>query len=114
MKRVGGNTTAELQVNVPTRNEIGEMVPTWQTVQTLRGWLDYQSESTQYERYGAKVEESTHVFVCDHQLIDSRATTENSRLLINGQAYDVMLIDDPMGLRYHMEIYLQKRGGQVG
>lgn len=112
MDTIGGNITAQLQVNTPVRNEIGERAASWATVQTLTGFLDFQGETTQYERYGAKVEESTHVFVCDYQLIDERAKTENARMLIGGEAYDVMKIDDPMGLHYHLEIFLQYRGGQ--
>ena len=112
MRRVGGNTTAEFMIGAQTQNSIGERVTVWESVQRVRGWLDMQGESTGYERYNAKIEESTHVFICDHTLLDERIRVENCRAKIDGQEYDVMYIDDPMGLKYHHEIFLQHRGGQ--
>lgn len=114
MNGVGGNTRAQIQVSTHAKNEIGERVPSWETVQELTGWLDYQSQATSYETYGGKLEAATHVFVADYVPLDPRITVENSRLMVNGVAYDVLTYDDPMGLHYHWEIELQMRGGQNG
>lgn len=114
MPAIGGNTTAELQIKSTTLNEIGERIPSWETVNTLRGFLDLQSGDSRYTNHYAKIEESTHVFVCDYVELNSRVVTENSRLLINGKTYDVTLIDDPMGLHYQLEIFLRLTGGQNG
>lgn len=112
MRKVGGNVTAEFLVGVQTANAIGERVTVWQPVQYVKGWLDFQGESTGYERYNAKIQESTHVFICDNTLLDERIRTSNCRMRVNGEEYDVMAIDDPMGLKYHHEIFLQYRGEQ--
>ena len=82
----------------------------WATVQTLRGWLDYQSGDSRRQTYDAKVQESTHVFVCDYVPIAEVVRTDNSRLLVKGQPYDILLIDNPMELDYQWEIYLRRVG----
>jgi head-tail adaptor len=114
MKGIGGNTTATIQVSTTTKNTIGEQVKAWETVQTLRGWLDLSSGEARYRVYNAKVQESSHVFVCDYVDLDSRISAENARLIHNGAVYDITLIDNPMGLKSgsQLEIYLKYTGGQ--
>ena len=107
---IGGNIAAEVQVRTVTKNAIGEQVEAWATVQTLTGFLDYQSGSSEYTSYNAKMQESTHIFICDYVELDAKA--ENSRMVVNGGRYDIMLIDDPMGLHKHLEIFLKFTGGQ--
>jgi len=118
---IGGNTKAILQVSTTTKNEIGEKVPAWQDVPVtmpgrkepgLFGFLDLSSGDSKYTTYNAKVQESTHIFVSDYVALDASIKAENSRLLVNGGRYDVMLIDDPMGLHKQLEIYLKYTGGQ--
>ena len=109
---IGGNITAQIQISTSTRNAIGEGVKTWTTVDSLNGWLDLSSGDSQYATYNAKIQESTHVFVADYKALDSRIKSENSRLLINGRYFDVLLIDDPMELHSQLEIYLKYTGGQ--
>lgn len=111
---IGGNITAEIQVSAASKNEIGEAVKSWETVQRLKGWLDLSSGDSKYTAYNAKIQESTHIFVADYKQLDSRIRAENSRLVINGSVYDVMLIDDPMELHQQLEIYLKYTGGQNG
>lgn len=111
MKRIGGNTEATIQVSTITRNAIGEQVQTWQDVQTVTGWLDLSSGNSSYTGYNAKVQESTHLFVCDYVHLDSRIQAESASAVINGKRYDVMMIDDPMGLNRQLEIYLKYTGG---
>lgn len=114
MPSVGGNVTAELQLKSTTKNAIGEAVETWETVNTLTGFLDYQSGESRYTNYDAKLQETTHVFVCDYVALDSRVVAENSRLIVNGNVYSILSIDNPMGLNYHFEIFLKFVGGQNG
>lgn len=109
---IGGNTTAALQISTTTKNEIGEGVKSWKTVDEIKGFLDLSSGDSKYNTYNAKIQESTHVFISDWRKLDASVKTENSRLVVNGEIYDVMLIDDPMGLHKQIEIYLQYRGGQ--
>lgn len=108
---IGGNITAELQIRTTTKNEIGESVKQWATVQRIRGWLDYQSGDSKYTSFSTKAQESTHVFVCDYVAINHRIVPENSRLKVNSKVYDVLLIDNPMELNKQLEIYLKFTGG---
>ena len=107
---IGGNTTAEIQVKTTTKNTIGEAVESYETVQTIKGWLDLSNGDSRYTNYSAKIQESTHIFMCDYVKLEVKA--ENSRLLVNGERYDITLIDDPMGMHQHLEIYLRYTGGQ--
>lgn len=111
MKSVGGNVTAQLQLNTGTaKNEIGEVIPKWITANTLSGWLDLSSGDSKRTVYDAKIQESTHIFLCDFSQLDKRIKAENSRLLVKGRIYDVMLIDNVMELNEQFEIYLKYTG----
>lgn len=107
---IGGNTIAEIQVSTTTVNAIGEQVQEWETVQSITGWLDLSSGDSKHTTYNAKIQESTHIFIADYVALDAKA--ENSQLVVNGGRYDVMLIDDPMGMHKQLEIYLKYTGGQ--
>lgn len=118
---IGGNVKAVLQVSTTEKNEIGEKVPVWHDVVELFGWLDLQSGDSKYTTYNAKIQESTHLFICDYLPIPAileiegktvRVSAENARMVTLSQKYDVMLIDNPMGLNKHLEFYLKYTGGQ--
>ena len=112
MKGIGGNISAQLQTQTSTKNAIGESVKSWKTRHTLAGFLDLSSGESRYTTYNAKIQESTHVFICDYVQLDSNVKAENSRMVISGKIYDVMLIDDPMELHEQLEIYLKYTGGR--
>ena len=114
MRGIGGNLAATIQVPTITKNAIGEHVETWENVQTIKGWLDLSGGNSGYTSYDAKIQESTHIFIADFVPLDSRIRAENSRVIINGKRYDVMLIDNPMemGSGSQLEIYLKYTGGQ--
>lgn len=114
MRGIGGNIEAIIQVNTTTKNAIGETVKEWSAVQTLRGWLDLASGKSGYSAFNAKIQESTHLFVGDYVPLDSRITAENSRMVIKGKVYDIMLLDNPMELEScsQWEIYLKYTGGR--
>lgn len=118
---IGGNVTAQLQVNTTTKNKIGEPVQTWHPVIDLEGFIDLQSGQAGYNNYNAKIQESTHVFVGDYKPIPGilviegkkvKVSAESTRMVADSQVYDVKLIDDPMGLHEQWEIYLAYTGGQ--
>jgi hypothetical protein len=118
---IGGNIKAVLQVSTTEKNEIGEKVPVWHDVMELHGWLDLQSGDSKYNTYNAKMQESTHIFICDYLPIPAtlevegkkvKVRAENARLVTLSQRYDVMLIDNPMELNKQLEIYLKYTGGQ--
>lgn len=109
---IRGNAICELQVKTGVeQNKIGEGVLKWETAVTLKGWLDLSGGDSKYTSYNAKIQESTHVFLSEYREIHE-VTAENTRALINREVYDVMLIDDPMGLHQQLEIYLKYIGGQ--
>lgn len=112
MNDIGGNITGTLQTATYDNNSSGEQVPIWTDRQTLTGFLDLMSGSAGYTAYNAKIQESTHVFLCDYVELPKDVKTETARMVIDGQAYDVTYIDDPMGLHEHLEIYLKYTGGQ--
>lgn len=104
---IGGNIIAELQTKTITVNSIGEQEEKWSTVKTLKGYLDLISGDSKYENYNTKLQESTHVFICDYT---SLGVSVSSRLIVDGKTYDIMLIDNPMGLNRQLEIYLRMVG----
>lgn len=137
---IGGNKTAVLQIKFTKKNVIGEYEKTWVDAYRLTGWLDLSSgDST--ATYNAKIQESTHMFLCDYDSLialtddfhwDSlnfennfiveepsdvpfiRLTSDNSRMVIDENIYEVQLIDDPMGMHQHLEVYLKYIGGGLG
>lgn len=112
MSYIGGNITGTLQTATLSPNAIGEQVQTWADAKELTGFLDLMGGGTGYTAYNAKILESTHVFLCDYEDLPKGVTAESARMVIGGQAYDVTLIDDPMGLHEHLEIFLKYTGGQ--
>ena len=108
---IGGNTTALLQVKTTTKDKIGAAVTSWVTVAELQGFLDYQSGDARIGSFNAKIQETTHLFICDFKPIPN-TTAENSHMVIDSQEYNVLMIDDPMNLHKHLEIYLKYTGGQ--
>ena len=112
MKGIGGNITAVIQTCKVTQNSIGEQVEAWTDKQRIKGWLDLQAGDSKYSTYNAKMQESTHIFIADYVPLVNGIGAENSRMIINGKRYDIMLIDDPMEMHKHLEIFLRFTGGQ--
>lgn len=112
MKGIGGNITAVIQTCTVTKNKISEQVKTWSDKQTIKGWLDLQAGDSKYSTFSAKIQESTHIFIADYVPLADGIRAENSRMIINGKRYDIMLIDDPMEMHKQLEFYLKFTGGQ--
>ncbi len=124
---IGGNLCGIIQVKVKEgyKNRIKEWVPAWKECMRLTGWLDLSTGDSGRTVFSAKIQESTHIFLCDYQTLTGRVllgeketevpvTSENARMLIDGSIYEILLIDDPMNRREHLEIYLKYTGGQDG
>lgn len=106
MNSIGGNVTAHIQVKKETgKNRMGERVMDWVTIHDLYGFLDLSNGDSRYTNYNAKIQESTHIFIADYKSLDDVDVAE-SRMIIDGKTYDLKLIDDPMGMHEHLEIYL--------
>lgn len=109
---IGGNTIASIQIRTGnTFNKLGERETEYITVQNIAGWLDLQSGDSKHTMYNSKIQESTHIFVSDYQVLDASIKAENSRMVVNNEVYEITLIDDPMGLHKHLEIFLKYTGG---
>lgn len=106
---IGGNTKAIIQTKTTSKNTFGEKVTSWSDFTTITGFLDFSGGDGSYKtKYKGDLEETTHVFICDYSPIDVEPT--RCRMLIAGKTYDVLMIDDPMGLHKHLEIMLKYNG----
>ena len=115
MSNIGGNITGEVLVqNYSFKNGIGARENIWETVFSPKGWLGYQNGESKRMNFSAKVEESTHVFLCDFDAGIYALTEDDQdvRMHIKGKMYDVILIDNPDEMDEQLEIYLRKIGGQ--
>jgi hypothetical protein len=115
MGNIGGNITGRLQIKSNAgKNAIGEAVTTWADAFSHDGWLDFQSGDSKYTNFNTKLEESTHVFVCDFHSGIYALASKDTRMIIKGFVYDVLLIDNPMETNEQLEIYLRKVGAWNG
>lgn len=116
MSHIGGNTEAVVQIRKVEPDEYAIDRGRWQDAfdKPLKGALDLTDTDT-YKSMRSRVEDSDYVFICDYfdpRVDGEKLTTENSRILIDGEVYEVRLYDDVMRLHEHMEIYLKYLGGQ--
>ena len=111
MANIGGNIKGSIQTKTTVKNEIGEGVQTWVEAFSHVGWLDWRTGESKYTSFNAKVEESSHVFTCDFHPGIYALADQDTRMIIKGKMYDVLLIDNPMELNQQLEIYLRKVGG---
>lgn len=114
MANIGGKTKATLQTSTADRNAIGESVKSWTDAFPLFGWLDLQSGDSKYTNQKAKVEESTHIFLCDYHPGAYALAGQDCRMIVKGFVYDVLLIDNPMELNEQLEINLRRVGAWDG
>jgi len=108
MKRIGGNVEAVIQTRTVLTDDIGEQSETWTLAMKVKGFLDYAGGQGNIRNYGTKLEESSHIFICDYT--DLGVDARNSRMVINGKVYEVLEIDNPMEMNEHLEIQLKYLG----
>lgn len=120
---VGGNIQALLQVKGKgVKNSIGEVTTPWIDGMSIQGWLDLSTGDSKHTTFYAKIQESTHIFLCDYMNLTGvinqgeqepvDVTSDNARMVIDGLVYEILLIDNPMNMNEHLEIYLRFVGGQ--
>lgn len=102
---IDGNTIAQIQRKKVTTGIIGEQITEWENVDTISGYLDLATGDSKYTAQNVKTQESTHIFIAEYKILG--VTAENGRLVIDNKCYDIMYIDDVMGLHQHYEIYLK-------
>jgi hypothetical protein len=113
MANIGGNIVAVIQVaDSSGKNAMGEKETTWKDAFSPVGWLGLQSGDSKYTNFNAKIEESTHVFVCDYNNDIYALSIQNKgiRAILKGIVYDVLLIDNPDEMNEQLEIYLRRVG----
>lgn len=111
MLPINGNTQVSLEKKtLGEKNSIGEREETWTSERSLDGFLDYMSGNSNRFDYNAKLSDTTHVFVCDYVNLGKKVA-ENYRLTHDGDVYEILHVDNPMGLDYHLEFYLKYTGG---
>jgi hypothetical protein len=114
MANIGGNITGTIQANTTEKNAMGEAEKIWSDVASQVGWLGLQSGDSKYKNFSAKLEESTHVFLCDYNPAIYALADEDTRMIFKGMVYDVLLIDNPDEMNEQLEIYLRKVGAWNG
>lgn len=112
---IGGNITGIIQTKATGgKNALGEAENVWTDFFSTPGWLDLQSGGSNRTTFNAKIEESTHIFLCDYHEGIYALQNQDTRMKIKGDIYDVLLIDNPCEMNEQLEIYLKKVGGQNG
>lgn len=111
MANIGGNITGHVFKKTSSgKNEIGEATVVWEEAFGLLGWLGLQTGGANYNNFNAKIEESTHVFLTDYHSGVYALADQDTRMIIKGNTYDVLLIDNPDEMNEQLEIYLKKVG----
>ena len=115
MANIGGNITGIIQTKPASdKNKIGEAAGVWKDAFSQVGWLGLQAGEQKRTTFNAKVEESTHVFLCDFHSGIYALASQNARMIIKGFVYDVTLIDNPDEMDEQLEIYLKRVGAWDG
>lgn len=115
MTNIGGNIVGVIQTKTESgKNAIGEPEITWPDAFRPVGWLGLQNGDSKRTNFNAKIEESTHVFLTDYDPDIYVLADQDVRMVIKGNMYDVLLIDNPDEMDEQLEIYLRKVGGQNG
>lgn len=115
MGNIGGNITGIIQTKTTVgKNAIGEAEHAWADTFSSPGWLGMQSGGYQRTTYSAKIEETTHVFLCDYNAGIYALAAQDTRMIIKGFVYDVLLIDNPDEMDAQLEIYLKRVGAWNG
>lgn len=120
MKSIDGNIELVLKRKSSfDKNEIGENVPKLVDYMTFKGFLDMANTNTTHAVYNAKMQDSTHYFICDYKeletFIDDKGVEKKPRIdelvaYCNDKEFDVLWVDNPMELNYHLEFYLEYKG----
>lgn len=115
MANIGGNITGRIQtMTASEKNKIGEAVKSWKDAFSQKGWLGLQAGEQKRSTFNAKIEESTHVFLCDYHSDIYALANQDTRMIIKDFVYDVTLIDNPDEMDEQLEIYLKRVGAWDG
>lgn len=106
MLKIKGNTYLQFKAITSSKSLYGEDVEEYSDyLAPIKGFLDLSSGNSNYSTFNTKIQESTHVFLCDY--VDVPAAANQLRCEVNGRQFDVLYIDNPQERNYHLEIYLK-------
>ena len=122
MRKIEGNTPFVIQTKSTkkdesgkiVKNQIGEPIIEWVPGFSFSGVLGLQTGDSRRTNFNAKIEESSHVLVCDYHAGIYALADQDTRVIAKNKMYDVLLIDNPDELDMQLEIYLRFVGGQNG
>lgn len=114
MANIGGNITGIIQTKTTTKNSIGEAEQLWSNAFSQIGWLGMQTSDSPRSKLNAKIEESTHCFMCDYHEGIYALSDQDTRMIFKGKVYDVLFIDNPDEMDEQLEIYLRRVGAANG
>lgn len=115
MANIGGNIEGIIQTKEAAGvNAIGEAEVIWSDTYRQIGWLGLQTGGYNRSNFNAKIEESTHVFLCDYRSDIYALASQDTRMILKGFRYDVLLIDNPDEMDEQLEIYLRRVGAVDG
>lgn len=115
MRKIEGNTLCLIQTKGEAfTNAIGEKVANWVNVLEFTGILSLQAGDSKYSTHKTKLEESSHILLCEYDADIYALADQNTRIIAKDRMYDVLLIDNPDERDEHLEIYLRFVGGQNG
>jgi head-tail adaptor len=88
-------------------NGIGGTIETDVKIDTiLNGWIDLLSGEGQQLTHNADIQDSTHVLIAEY-----RTDIKKGMKISDGtNKYLVTLVDDPVSMHHHLEIYLRLEG----
>lgn len=84
-------------------NDMGDAVKRWEPHLETEGRLDYLSSAMEEVRAGAEHVVATHVWFT-HAGQDIK---EQDRLVYNGQAYNILFVDDVVTMGHHLEVLVE-------
>lgn len=87
-------------------NGIGGFTETDVSIGSFNGWIDLLSGEGQQLTHNADIQDSTHVLITDY-----RTDIKKGMKISDGtNKYLVTLVDDPVSVHHHLEIYLRFEG----
>ncbi|MDW5300753.1 MAG: head-tail adaptor protein [Sedimentibacter sp.] len=72
----------------------------------LKGWIDLLSGEGQQLTHNADIQDSTHVLITDYRT----DIKKGMKISDSTNKYLITLVDDPVSMHHHLEIYLRFEG----
>lgn len=103
-----GATPFLIKQKTSTPDSIGGSIETWSDVKMIHGYIDMLTGSDQNNAQNAFIEQSTHILIVPTY---TDGISDKMRVVdAMGRYYNVTYVDDPVGVKHHLEIYLTYGG----